>query len=682
MLPAHPPAADNVPRTTGLVYDVRMKFHASQDPEDSHPEDPRRIWRIFEALTRAGCVNRCLRIDAREATAEDILLFHDRDHHDAITNSASLSPLQLEKLADQYDSIYLCPESAFCARLSCGGLIELCTAVVQDRVRNGFAVIRPPGHHAERVGPMGFCLYNNVAIAVRHAQHHLGVGRVLVVDWDVHHGNGIQEAFFESPDVLYVSLHRYEGGEFYPSSPVAACDVVGADRGTGRTVNIAWPCAGMGDRDYLHAFEAIIMPMAREFAPELVIVACGFDAALGDTIGECNVTPAGYAHMTYLLKSLAGGRLVMALEGGYSLDATAESALACVEVLLNTNMDAPAPGPQPASANGVPSLPVLPPLTPSLACLETVALVKRAHAPYWKFLAADVARSESYLTRGFPIVTFDEIYQKCRDSYLQQQHGLVPLDTARLHRLPTTDASWGALAGSRVGMHCLRNTVTTTPDFDRQSVLLLFVHDSADMRCQAVAGSDLADPAQSFVADAAVLYTARFARMPVGVVDVTVPYSEAVQAPVLTQEGIQHLLLALWDHYIAPGAVRSVVLFAAGATACCAMTQLASERPLEEMKMWYTGLPASLGPNGPLVTPQDKVPTVTRRKASWYIKFTSIGLHPDHRLASDDTVAMSCGQCFPLGKVAPRLQDTLFENITIICAFLENILTEMVNDQT
>ncbi|KAJ1905971.1 hypothetical protein IWQ60_012172, partial [Tieghemiomyces parasiticus] len=254
------------------------------------------------------------------------------------------------------------------------------------------------------------------------------------------------------------------------------------------------------------------------------------------------------------------------------------------------------------------------------------------------------------------------IYQKCRDSYLQQQHGLIPLDTTRLHHLPTTDASWGALAGSRVGMHCLRNTVTTTPDFDRQSVLLLFVHDSADMRCQAVAGSDLADPAQSFVADAAVLYTARFARMPVGVVDVTVPYSEAVQAPVLTQEGIQHLLLALWDHYIAPGAVRSVVLFAAGATACCAMTQLASER--RKYHCW------------------DKVPTVTRRKASWYIKFTSIGLHPDHRLASDDTVAMSCGQCFPLGKVAPRLQDTLFENITIICAFLENILTEMVNDQT
>ncbi|RKP35572.1 hypothetical protein BJ085DRAFT_19691, partial [Dimargaris cristalligena] len=363
--------------STGIVYDVRMKFHAPLDPKDRHPEDPRRIWKIYEALVDAGCFNRCVRIAVKEAATEDVLLIHDPSHHATLTQTQFLSAPQLDRLAQQFDSVYLCPESAYCARLSCGGLIQLCQAVVTGHIRNGFAIIRPPGHHAEINEPMGFCLYNNVAIATRWVQEHYGIKKVLIVDWDVHHGNGIQEAFIKDPNVLYFSLHRYENAEFYPSSPIAACHVVGDGPGAGRTVNVAWPCPQMGDADYLHAFNTLLMPMAREFAPDLVIVACGFDAAKGDDIGECLVTPQGYAHMTALLKTLAGGRLVLSLEGGYNLEATAQSALACVQVLLGILPNPPPKGPGP-------SLPLLSSLKPSPACLNTIQAVQEAHGPYWK----------------------------------------------------------------------------------------------------------------------------------------------------------------------------------------------------------------------------------------------------------------------------------------------------------
>jgi len=181
---------------------------------------------------------------------------------------------------------------------------------------------------------MGFCLFNNVAVAARYAREKLRVRRVLIVDWDVHHGNGTHLTFESDPNVLYFSIHRHDNGKFFPDGPLGSAESVGKNGAEGRCVNVPWPHGGMKDADYLYAFERVLMPIAREFDPELVLVSAGFDAAEGDPIGGCHVTSRGYAQMTHLLRSLAGGNLVIALEGGYNLSAISLGAAAVTAVLL------------------------------------------------------------------------------------------------------------------------------------------------------------------------------------------------------------------------------------------------------------------------------------------------------------------------------------------------------------
>ncbi|XP_042370787.1 histone deacetylase 6-like [Plectropomus leopardus] len=184
------------------------------------------------------------------------------------------------------------------------------------QVSNGVAIVRPPGHHAERDSPCGFCFFNTAALAARHAQKISQDAplRVLILDWDVHHGNGTQHIFEDDESVLYVSLHRYDNGTFFPSSEDAAPDRVGVSKGVGFNVNVAWSGGRMGDSDYLAAFHRVVMPIATEFNPGLVLVSAGFDAARGDPLGGYHVTPEGYAHLTHLLMSLAGGRVLLILE--------------------------------------------------------------------------------------------------------------------------------------------------------------------------------------------------------------------------------------------------------------------------------------------------------------------------------------------------------------------------------
>ena len=175
---------------------------------------------------------------------------------------------------------------------------------------------------------MGFCLYNNVAVAARAVQAARLCERVLIVDWDVHHGNGTQHSFWDDPSVLYFSTHQFP---FYPGT--GAAEEAGGGTGRGFNVNVPWP-AGMGDAEYLAAFDRLLLPIARSFSPELVLVSAGFDAAAGDLLGGMRVSPEGYAALTERLLSLADGRVVLALEGGYNLDAIARSAAACLRVLL------------------------------------------------------------------------------------------------------------------------------------------------------------------------------------------------------------------------------------------------------------------------------------------------------------------------------------------------------------
>lgn len=319
---------------TGLCYDVRMRYHAKvvnsqSDYTDPHPEDPRRVYRIYKALAEAGLVplngasgaaliesTLMQLVPAREATKEEVTLTHSNEHWEFIKRTATMSNEELLDETKYGDSVYFNNDSWFCAKLSCGGVIDTCKAVVEQKVKNAIAVVRPPGHHADPGKPAGFCMFNNVAVASRVIlkEYPEQIKKILILDWDIHHGNGTQRAFYNDPNVLYISLHRYDGGKFYPGTTFANYDKCGEGAGEGRTVNIPWPRGGMQDGDYIYAFQRVVMPIAQEFNPDLVILSSGFDAAPGDELGECFVSPAAYGHMTHMLKSLASGKLAVVLE--------------------------------------------------------------------------------------------------------------------------------------------------------------------------------------------------------------------------------------------------------------------------------------------------------------------------------------------------------------------------------
>ncbi|KAK4509410.1 uncharacterized protein ATC70_007761 [Mucor velutinosus] len=356
---------------TGFVYDTAMSYHATPDDTEIHPEDPRRIFKIFNIMERHGLLTECKRIKSRRATKDEILLVHNITHYRTLRNTSDLKTrAEYMNMEKDYDSIYLNSNSFESGLYAVGSLCNLVEAVARNEIKNAFAIIRPPGHHAESDVPMGFCLFNNVAIATRYCMKKLNVKKTLIIDWDIHFGNGTQSIFSDDPNVLYISLHRYEDGSFYPSDLKGCASYTGHNKGVGKTVNIPWPCAGMTDADYIYAFREIVIPIAMEFDPDIVIVSAGFDAAINDPIGKCKVTPAGYGQMTHLLKSVANGKLAIALEGGYDLNSIAISALACMNVLLG---EAPEP--------------IRPDLFPQKACIQTVETVKQYQRHHWKCIS-------------------------------------------------------------------------------------------------------------------------------------------------------------------------------------------------------------------------------------------------------------------------------------------------------
>lgn len=240
------------------------------------------------------------------------------------------------------DTIWNEVHSSGAARLAVGCVVELVFKVATGELKNGFAVVRPPGHHAEESTPMGFCYFNSVAIAAKLLQQRLNVSKILIVDWDVHHGNGTQQAFYNDPNVLYMSLHRYDDGNFFPGS--GAPDEVGTGPGVGFNVNMAFTGGldpPMGDAEYLAAFRTVVMPIANEFAPDVVLVSSGFDAVEGHPtpLGGYNLSAKCFGYLTKQLMGLAGGRIVLALEGGHDLTAICDASEACVSALLGNELE-------------------------------------------------------------------------------------------------------------------------------------------------------------------------------------------------------------------------------------------------------------------------------------------------------------------------------------------------------
>jgi len=303
---------------TGLVADPRYLDHVAPD---YHPERPERLKILIDMadhLDRKGIV----RLAPRRAQKDEILLVHDRSHYDLIEKTAGIQEFAID--ADTF----LSAKSFDTALLSAGGFLTVVEAVMEGKVDNGFALVRPPGHHAERNRAMGFCLFNNVAVAAAVLLEKYKLERVLIMDWDLHHGNGTQRIFYDDPRVLYVSLHQYP---FYPGT--GAADETGSGAGAGFTVNIPLP-GGCGDREYLAAFRTIVDPICTQFGPQFVLISAGFDAHKMDPLGGMNVTLAGFTEMARSMLAAAhdhaGGRAAAVLEGGYSLEALSS----CVESVL------------------------------------------------------------------------------------------------------------------------------------------------------------------------------------------------------------------------------------------------------------------------------------------------------------------------------------------------------------
>ena len=294
---------------TGLVLDDRMLAH---DPGAGHPERPDRLRVLHDRWRDAGGLTR---IGARAATADEIARVHDPRHLERVAATAGRPRVVFD--ADTSTSA----RSFEAASLAAGGLVDLCQAVRAGEVRNGFAFVRPPGHHAEHARAMGFCLFNNVAVAAA-ALRAAGTARICIIDWDLHHGNGTQHLFEDDPSVLYVSTHQYP---CYPGT--GAAEEVGRGPGAGRTLNLPFP-PGFGDAEFARAFDEVILPIARQFAPDFVLVSAGFDCDRRDPLGGLEVSSAGFTMMAQachrLADETANGRIVAVLEGGYDLDAINE----------------------------------------------------------------------------------------------------------------------------------------------------------------------------------------------------------------------------------------------------------------------------------------------------------------------------------------------------------------------
>ncbi|KAF9388777.1 Histone deacetylase hda1, partial [Mortierella sp. AD011] len=558
---------------TGYVYDVRMKHHNNVHGDDDHPEDPRRIWRIFDALVEAKISKRMIKIPSREATFEELNLVHTDDHIDNITKTSEMNKDELFEMANSYNSIYLNNLSAFCARLSCGSLIELCKAVATGQVLNGLAIIRPPGHHAEPHEAGGFCLYNNVAIAARYLQKAHGLRKIFILDWDVHHGNGTQTVFYDDPDVVYCSIHRFDHGEFYPGDPVAAAHTaVGEGPGRGRTINIPWNVCGMGDAEYIYAFNKVIMPIVFEFAPDFVLVSAGFDAAKGDHIGQMLVTPPAYGHMTHMLKALAGGKVILALEGGYNLDSIAVSGLACAKALLNDPIEP------------------LGPITPNPECVQTIHEVIEVQSRYWKSLPQVYIDSVEEPVKGRLDIGMNKVLGVYREEYLRERYDMI--------KMPRLES-------------------------DREMEFLENVYCTGEFRARKLGINNILRPEKSCLMDSVSHYVDHIIGSENELIDIVQPYQPtSEEEKVSMKDKLSALLAEIWDNYVSTTGYtgRKIVLLGTG-FGCHGMVSFMNERQKEVAK--YVSCVT-------LVPGDDSLPMVTKKLGPWYMENSFVILTNDH----------------------------------------------------
>lgn len=327
--------------SVALCFDEDMLLHAGPP---SHPEAPARLQEILGQLWDSGLMEVCKVLPSREATREEILRVHTEKHLKTLAAETEVKKKGPGWVIAKGTDTYVCEGTLRAAHLAVGCLLNMVDACFEThaQVRCGMAVVRPPGHHATADVFSGFCIFNNVAVAARHAQEVYGLQRIAIVDWDVHHGNGTSDIFAEDPNVLFFSMHRF--GNFFPLT--GAHDETGKKTASGFTVNVPLD-KGYSDADVCYVMRYVICPMLESFHPEAIFISAGFDAVRGDPLGECKVSPEGFGWMTRCLYRLAThyceSRLFLVLEGGYDPDLIAQCSVECVRSLVAEATGVPGP---------------------------------------------------------------------------------------------------------------------------------------------------------------------------------------------------------------------------------------------------------------------------------------------------------------------------------------------------
>lgn len=307
----------------GIVFDPYLQRH---NPGPGHPEQAARLTAVQERLRASGTLDLLEHVAPRAANEDELALAHGRAYIDLVRREVSAGHRELST-----GDTSISEDSFECAARAAGCVLAAVDTLFARSASSAFCLVRPPGHHAERDRGMGFCLFNNIAIGARYAQHRYGAERVLIADWDVHHGNGTQQIFYEDPSVFFFSTHQ---SPWYPGT--GAADETGAGAGEGTTRNCPLP-AGSGRKEILGAFRDVLLPQARAFRPDLVMISAGFDSRLGDPLGLFRLEDSDFADLTELLLEMsqgsAEGRLVSVLEGGYNLAGLASAANAHISTL-------------------------------------------------------------------------------------------------------------------------------------------------------------------------------------------------------------------------------------------------------------------------------------------------------------------------------------------------------------
>ncbi|KAJ3487452.1 hypothetical protein NLI96_g3543 [Meripilus lineatus] len=572
--------------TVGFVYDNQMMLHSCIR---GHAEAPERISRIFDALKEAQCLSKMSQIPIRMVQREEALLVHSESLWDKVIAVSSMTAQDIADSEAYYEelSLYVHPNTPLSARLSCGGVIEAALAVARGLLRKSFAISQSTG-------------------------------------------NGTQRAFNEDPSVLYISLHRYDGGQFYPNGPFGSMSSCGDGPGLGYSVNIPWPEGGMGDADYLYAFQSIVMPIAMEFAPELVIISAGFDAADGDDLGECHVSPEGYAHMTHMLSSLAGGRLVVALEGGYNLDAISASALAVAKVILGE----------------IP--PELPSMVASDIATETVWQVATEQSKYWKSINPKACEPiEEVENVAFNLT---EVLKAHRQQWFYDNYKMLQIP------FPTQ------ILQERFG-----SQVICTPNIMDAQTLVVMVHEFGNLRVELESVMQCIPHLEhTYIVDYSKQLTDWVNGAGHALLDVNVYPKLPAKKPGDRQEFSKDVMVYLWDNYIQLSGARHVVLIGHG-PGCDAVMSVLHNRATGVMKS-VRAIVQVVGHGHIPLTPRD-----ANEIRSWYLDHSCVVVPSNHTIFVDGKVLKRHGNVLRIDE--PKPIKLITRAFPTICEFIERMLT-------